>query len=562
MKRPEETASAVTAETVEVWDTEKVLVSEQNTRQPTPKEVAELIESIRASGQLTPGLARPHPTKKGYLELAAGARRRTACHALGIKYKVIIRPMTDDEMLDAILTENLQREDPDPEAEADLIALRIKEGAKPSEIAARYGKTETWVKRRMKLLDVIDPIRKLFAPGKPLAHFTVEMRERLGALPAELQKDLAKDNWGLPRLHGMKSLEETITRQSADLKGCKTWLNDPDTFVPGCGPGCATDSSGDLFSSGKGCGRCQNLGCFTKRRALAIDKAITTALDGRKLADLVLFNSSRSYQRVHYKGKELKFLDRWDFEDNYAVSKTETEIPALDFASETSPKLVFLTRKAAKKGDNGKTPGKAESREDKLTGRRLAVLNALLKKRVLEAPLPAKPGILALVAAFGTDRKRGGGSNIGRQQEAWETVDSGEEGYPFDHDTYQKKPKKPLAELLWESVREVIATRLFYYQTRNLLEKGIQTEMRRIAGLIGLDHDAEFARICTEEVKVPKSWGPGIDPVTLKPVAAASSRQPSDIKPAPPAKKAAKKAVKTPAKKAAKKAAKKPKRDA
>ncbi len=548
MKQPEETA-AVTAETVELWDTEKVLVSDKNTRQPTPKDVAELVDSICNSGQLTPGLARPHPTKKGHLELAAGARRRTACHVLGQKFRVIVRDMSDDELLDAILTENLQREDPDPEAEADLIALRVKEGAKPSEIAARYGKTETWVKRRMKLLDVIEPLRKQFAPGKPLAHFTVEMRERLGALPADLQKDLAKDSWALPRLAGMKSLEETITRQSADLKGCKTWLNDPDTFIPGCGPGCATDSSGDLFSDGKSCGRCQNLGCFKQRLALATDKAITTVLAGRKIADMVLFASKGYGSRIRYQSKDINLLDRWDFERHYTVSKTETEIPALDFAIEGKPKRVFLTRKSAAKGSGGKAPGKAESREDKLTGRRLAVLNTFLKKRVLEAPLPAKPGILTLVAAFGTKSSRGGGQHSNDAPFAWDTVDSGEEGFPLDHHGYDKKPKMPLSELLWESIREVIATRLYFYQTRNLLEKGIRAEMRRIAGLIGVDHDAEFARICTDEVKVPKSWGPGIDPVTLKPVAAASSRQPS----AAPAKKAARSA-----KKAAKKAAKKP----
>lgn len=556
MKTPDETAAA--GQAVEQWDTSLVLVSEKNTRQPTPKEVAELVESIRTSTQLTPGLARPHPTKKGHLELAAGARRRTACHVLKIPFNVIVRDMTDDEFEDAILTENLQREDPDPEAEADLIKRRIDEGANPSEIAARYGKTENWVKRRMKLLDVIDPIRKQFAPGKPLAHFTVEMRERLGALPPDLQKSLAKDSWTLPRLHGMKSLEEMVAHQSADLKGCKTWLNDPDTFIPGCGPGCATDSSGDLFSDGKGCGRCQNLGCFKQRLALATDKAITTALDGRKLTDVVLFASKGYGSRIRYQGKDVNILDRWDFERSYTIAKTGTEIPALDFANEHKPKLVFLTRKAGQKTAGAKDPGKAESREDKLTGRRLSVLNGLLKARVLDAPLPAKPGILPLVAAFGTANHRGGGNHTYDSPEAWETIDNGEEGHPFGHNRHDPKPKKPLADLIWESVRQVIATRLFFYQTRNLLEAGIQTEMRRIAGLIGIDYDAEFARICTEEVKVPKSWGPGIDPVTLK--AAGHGEAPSGksklaADAAPAAKKTAKKAPKKTAKKAAKKKA-------
>lgn len=133
------TATAtIEQEQVEEWDTEMVLVSTHNTRQPTNKEVAELVTSITASGQITPGIARPHPDHKGCLELAAGARRRTACAILSIPFKVVVRPLSDDELKDAILTDNLQRTDPEPEAEADLIALRIAEGATPSEIAARY----------------------------------------------------------------------------------------------------------------------------------------------------------------------------------------------------------------------------------------------------------------------------------------------------------------------------------------------------------------------------------------------------------------------------------------
>ena len=105
-------------------DVKNVHVSEHNTRQPTLKEVTAsgLLESILSQGQLTPALARPHPTIKNAYELAAGACRHTACTALKIRLKLIVREMTDSELLDAILTENLQRTDPDPEAEADLIA--------------------------------------------------------------------------------------------------------------------------------------------------------------------------------------------------------------------------------------------------------------------------------------------------------------------------------------------------------------------------------------------------------------------------------------------------------
>lgn len=553
MKTPDENENASATEAVELWDTKLVLVSEKNTRQPTPKEVKELVESIRATGQITPAIARPHPTEKGHLELAAGARRRTACDVLGIKLKVVVHEeMTDAELEDWILTDNLQREDPDPEAEADLIKRRLDEGAKPSEIAARYGKKENWVLRRMKLLDVIPEIRKRWAKG--LSHFTVEMRERVGALPKELQKSLNSAAWKLEQLTCMKALEELVVRHTADLKGCAEWLNDPDTFIAGCGPGCATDSSKDLFSDGKGCGHCQNPGCFVKRLALATDKAITAALDGRKLTDVVIFTSS-SYGKITYHGKEHQLLGKWNFEDAYTISKEPTDLAGLNFANPYKPKLVFLAKKKKASGGSS-TPGKKEPRETAVHAKRRAVINKLIADALAKAPRPASPSILVLVGAFGTHSNRN--SSFNSRPQDWDTVDDGKTGRSFE--VMKAEKKLPIEDALWESVRIVLGGRLTFHKNGDLMGKGREEEMKRTAALIGLDYDKEYARICTEEVKVPKSWGPGIDPITLKATAqhgtnpSGKSKLAAAAGTAKPAKKAAKKAAaKTPAKKAAKK---------
>ena len=98
--------------------------------------------------------------------------------------------------------------------------------------------------------------------------------------------------------------------------------------------------------------------------------------------------------------------------------------------------------------------------------------------------------------------------------------------------------------VIWFSVRTVIRKRLFFHKNGDLLISWNRTEMEKIAWLIGFDYEGEWRKICTTDLPVPKSWGAGIDAITLKPAGAAK----------PPAKKGAKK---VPAKKAAKKAAKK-----
>ena len=73
------------------------------------EEMERMIESIRKVGTITPALARPLPD--GGYELISGHRRLAACQVLGIEtMPVIVREMSDDEAVIAMVDANLQRE--------------------------------------------------------------------------------------------------------------------------------------------------------------------------------------------------------------------------------------------------------------------------------------------------------------------------------------------------------------------------------------------------------------------------------------------------------------------
>ena len=73
------------------------------------EEMDRMIESIRKVGAITPALARP--LEDGGFELISGHRRFAACQVLGLKtMPVIVREMTDDEAVIAMVDANLQRE--------------------------------------------------------------------------------------------------------------------------------------------------------------------------------------------------------------------------------------------------------------------------------------------------------------------------------------------------------------------------------------------------------------------------------------------------------------------
>ena len=88
------------------------------------EEMERMIESIRKVGTITPALARPLPD--GGYELISGHRRLAACQVLGIEtMPVIVREMSDDEAVIAMVDANLQRETILPSEKAYAYKMKL-----------------------------------------------------------------------------------------------------------------------------------------------------------------------------------------------------------------------------------------------------------------------------------------------------------------------------------------------------------------------------------------------------------------------------------------------------
>lgn len=88
------------------------------------EEMDKMIESIRKVGAITPALARP--LESGGFELISGHRRLAACQILGLKtMPVIVRKMTDDEAVIAMVDANLQRETILPSEKAFAYRMKL-----------------------------------------------------------------------------------------------------------------------------------------------------------------------------------------------------------------------------------------------------------------------------------------------------------------------------------------------------------------------------------------------------------------------------------------------------
>ncbi len=142
----------------------KINQIEPNREQPRKKfdeeGLQELAESIRQYGVLQPLIVQE---KGDYYEIIAGERRWRAAKIAGLKeIPVMIRTMTNQEMVEISLIENIQRENLNPIEEAMAFKRLLTEfGLKQEEVAERVSKSRTAVTNSMRLLKLDERVQQM-----------------------------------------------------------------------------------------------------------------------------------------------------------------------------------------------------------------------------------------------------------------------------------------------------------------------------------------------------------------------------------------------------------------
>jgi len=157
------------------------------------EKLAELAASIAERGVLSPLLVRA--SGGGKFEIVAGERRWRAAQKAGLAVvPCMVREMTDGEVLEAQLIENLQRHDLEPMEEArgfqSMMDLRGPDGEPvytAERIAARIGKTPRVVYQRLKLLE----LPKVGQSAVELGRLEVSSAQLIARIPTERLRERA-----------------------------------------------------------------------------------------------------------------------------------------------------------------------------------------------------------------------------------------------------------------------------------------------------------------------------------------------------------------------------------
>lgn len=551
----------------------KLIDPHPHNRKIDPASVKGLAASMKAYGQVQPAVVRPHPDKKGRFQLGAGGRRFLAAKINGQPLDCIVRDLSDREIEAMLAVENLQREAPEPREEAAQIRRLFQlPDATPQAVAATLGKDDAWVKRRMRLLDLIDPVHDLWQePDSDIHHLPVSTMELVAQLTPEQQmaikEELFEDNYDTPTTQDVVGW---ISSMGCSLKDVK-WLENPATFIKGCGPGCASSSAAaDLFSQTEfadkkqlKCAQCMNPACFNKRKDLARAHAWQTVISRAPKGFIAITDR---YQKDH---RTIQLPDQstitaresWDYNGWKACKKSDPAAKPFIVEKGDSVSLTWKTPpKNATTADTAGTTSAStvnsaastvktpeESRQasiDRLQAKRYDLVLKELREHVDKAILPTFDNtalaLASLATAFGTTHtlSEAGAAYYAYRHEEEKAARPGED---VDDDLDEDDETTPSATAaspawekfrqglaspqdggfmlvnLWKGIRAVLAARLrtrsFTDRKSDIIKPMFMTEMREVAALTGFDMEAAYLRAAA--ACKPPGTLKDLDPVTL-----------------------------------------------
>lgn len=292
------TTATVTTATVHELERPMRLQPGQLTPSPTnprkrfdPARVTQIAESMKQVGQIQPIRARPNPKHTASngqppYEVVVGETRWRAAQQANMPLDVIVRSYTDIEALEVQLVENLQRTDLHPmeEAEGYEQLLRTPTGlqghATVHDLAARVGKSDSYVYQRIKLLALCKAGREAFFAG----HINASVALLIARMPnaeeqARATAKIVAGFGGDP--YSYRQAAEYLQREFMLKLGLARFDITADYQVAGACAGCKKRSGAepDLFADVTGGDMCQDARCYQAKTEEAHQQLLQAARD-------------------------------------------------------------------------------------------------------------------------------------------------------------------------------------------------------------------------------------------------------------------------------------------
>jgi len=132
------------------------------------KDLADLTASIREKGVIQPLILRPHPVNAGEYEIVAGERRWRAAQVAGVhSVPAVVRELSDGEVLELAIIENIQRADLNPLEEAQgYRQLMDRFGHTQERLGESLGKSRSHIANLLRLLTLPETVLAMLRDGR------------------------------------------------------------------------------------------------------------------------------------------------------------------------------------------------------------------------------------------------------------------------------------------------------------------------------------------------------------------------------------------------------------
>ncbi len=378
----------------------------------------ELAKSVADIGIMQPIVVR-QLDGVGKFEVCAGERRVLAAKEAGLAdIPDMVREISDEQLLELQLIENLQREGLHELAEAEGYEQLIEKfGMDVEQIMAKVGKSRSYVYGRLRLTSLCKAARDAFYEGLLNASTALDLAKiPVEALQKQALKEITKPAYRDTPL-SVRDAREHIQKKYMLRLGDAGFSTSDATLVPKAG-NCAacpkrTGNNPDLFGDVKGTDVCTDPVCFRSKIDAHAARAVAAA---KKSGQTVLLGAAAKKVAPH--GVQYGLVDhvRLDSKSHDHDQKTYAEVLGKDYVpvllqdAESGALIKIVPRKDVPRpkratstgSSSGSTVrGKSQSNDDAKDRAKIELetkYNWELMKRIYEkAPTVIQPPLLARI---------------------------------------------------------------------------------------------------------------------------------------------------------------------
>ena len=289
------------------------------------KGLEDFANEISVHGIINPLTVRPKDG--GRYEVVAGERRLRAARIARLQeIPVVIKDVDDEQALELMISENLQREDTHPMYQAVAVGQMMAAKKTTDEIAARLGKSKAFVFSRQKLLSLIEPLRNVFVANKMNLREALEIAMIDSSSQEKFYQEYCK-GWENKERLNFYNLSNMLRQFRYNLKQAPFDTKDKN-LLPDVGActNCVFNSATVkiLFADLAKESICSNKACYQRKCVAQFAASIDHALKNHKPTAIIYReNISADNETVIASNDVLKKLEKYEYSTITVISEPE-----------------------------------------------------------------------------------------------------------------------------------------------------------------------------------------------------------------------------------------------